>query len=79
MLTRSIAGSGGIIPSQVVPLTIQALEIVLADLKGGNSQNEFVTLPSAEKWKPFITITHETGVKIMKLYTNSDLELSKTE
>ena len=73
MLTRPTADFDGVILSQVVPLTIQALEIVLADLKNGNSQNDYVTLPPGGIYKPFITITHETAAKIMKL------ELSKTK
>lgn len=79
MLSMILVVSGDPICSQIVPLTIAALEVVLADLKSGNDQDMRVTLPDGRGWLPFITIPHHTCVKIMKLFIYPDLELAKSE
>lgn len=62
--------------AQIVPLTVQAVEIIMADLVCENGQVMQVVMPKDNNWFPFINITHETGAKILRLFTRNDLELS---
>lgn len=72
-------------PPQLVYMTSQerynvdALEVVLADLKCGNGHGMRATLPDDLGWLPTITTPHYTCVKMMKLFTSPDVELTEGE
>ncbi len=67
MLTGYLAVPSSPIRSVIKPLTIKAAEILLEDLKGGNGKGMLVTMPT-KGHLPFISIPHETCVKIMQTF-----------
>lgn len=61
------------IRSTIIPLTVEALEIVLADLKGGRGQGMRLTLPN-HGFLPFISVPHETSAKMIRTYTGRAID-----
>jgi len=68
-----LAVAGNPIRSTIIPLTVEALEIVLADLKGGRGQGMRLTLPN-HGFLPFISVPHETSAKMIRTYTGRAID-----